>query len=280
MPADRRRENWNVLQFRVATACCELPFGRDRRHAGRISTSRRTHARCGAAQHRRREARRRRRHRGARPGPGEVTVKIEATGVCHSDLSGMTGTHPAAGAGVLGHEGAGDRRRRSARAYTVAEGDHVIVAWSPAVRALRQLHRPQVAPPVHRDPVRHGRSCPASPDGEPLFGFAGAGTFAEYTTMPAEARGQDRRRRAVRDRLAHRLRRHHGRRRRDQHGQGRAGLVGRRVRLRRRRHRRHPGRQGRRCGRDRRRRSRRLEARAGQAVRRHPRRASPTSSTP
>ena len=46
------------------------------------------------------------------PGPGEVTVKIEATGVCHSDLSGMNGTHPAAGRRACsGHEGAGERHR-------------------------------------------------------------------------------------------------------------------------------------------------------------------------
>src|SRR5699024_334938 len=28
------------------------------------------------------------------PGPGEVMIKIEATGVCHSDLSAMNGTIP------------------------------------------------------------------------------------------------------------------------------------------------------------------------------------------
>ena len=40
-------------------------------------------------------------------GPGDVTVKIEATGVCHSDLSGMNGTIPQPAPFVPGHEGAG-----------------------------------------------------------------------------------------------------------------------------------------------------------------------------
>ena len=42
--------------------------------------------------------------------------------------------------------------------------------------------------------------------------MAGTGTFAEYLTVPAGGRRQDRRRHPVRDRLAHRLRRLHRRR--------------------------------------------------------------------
>ena len=41
------------------------------------------------------------------PGPGQVKVKIGATGVCHSDLSAMNGTIPQPAPAVLGHEGAG-----------------------------------------------------------------------------------------------------------------------------------------------------------------------------
>ncbi len=41
------------------------------------------------------------------PKPGEVLVKLGATGVCHSDLSVLNGTIPMALPLVLGHEGAG-----------------------------------------------------------------------------------------------------------------------------------------------------------------------------
>src|SRR3954470_15170232 len=67
----------------------------------------------------------------ADPGPGEVTIKIEATGVCHSDLSGMNGTIPTGVPVVLGHEGAGIIEKVGEGVNAVAVGDHVIVAWSP-----------------------------------------------------------------------------------------------------------------------------------------------------
>ncbi|MFD0854152.1 alcohol dehydrogenase catalytic domain-containing protein, partial [Actinomadura adrarensis] len=41
------------------------------------------------------------------PGPDQVRISIRATGVCHSDLSTMTGVLPATQPTVLGHEGAG-----------------------------------------------------------------------------------------------------------------------------------------------------------------------------
>ena len=41
------------------------------------------------------------------PGPNEVQVRIEAAGVCHSDLSVIDGTIPFPAPAVLGHEGAG-----------------------------------------------------------------------------------------------------------------------------------------------------------------------------
>ena len=65
------------------------------------------------------------------PGPGEVTIKIEATGVCHSDLSAMTGVIPQPAPAVLGHEGAGIISAVGEGVTSVKEGDHVIVAWSP-----------------------------------------------------------------------------------------------------------------------------------------------------
>jgi len=41
------------------------------------------------------------------PGFGEITVKIMASGVCHSDLSILNETMPQVLPAVLGHEGAG-----------------------------------------------------------------------------------------------------------------------------------------------------------------------------
>ena len=55
----------------------------------------------------------------APPGPGEVLVRLAASGVCHSDLNAIDGTAETRCPAVLGHEGAG-RSRRSARASRCA----------------------------------------------------------------------------------------------------------------------------------------------------------------
>ena len=41
------------------------------------------------------------------PGPRDVVVRIEASGVCHSDLSVIDGKLPVGAPCILGHEGAG-----------------------------------------------------------------------------------------------------------------------------------------------------------------------------
>jgi alcohol dehydrogenase, propanol-preferring len=61
------------------------------------------------------------------PGPGEVLIKVVASGVCHTDLHAAEGDWPAKPElpFVPGHEGAGIIAA-SARAW---EGDHAGVAW-------------------------------------------------------------------------------------------------------------------------------------------------------
>ena len=43
----------------------------------------------------------------APPGPGEVRVRLHASGVCHSDYNAVDGTAATRCPAVLGHEGAG-----------------------------------------------------------------------------------------------------------------------------------------------------------------------------
>ena len=43
----------------------------------------------------------------APPGPGEVLVRLHASGVCHSDYNALDGTAETRCPAVLGHEGAG-----------------------------------------------------------------------------------------------------------------------------------------------------------------------------
>ena len=41
-------------------------------------------------------------------GPGKVRIRVRATGLCHSDLSAMSGVLPQPAPFVPGHEGAGE----------------------------------------------------------------------------------------------------------------------------------------------------------------------------
>ena len=68
----------------------------------------------------------------APPGPGEVRIKVVASGVCHSDLSVQNGTIPLPTPIVLGHEGAGIVEELGEGVTTVAVGDHVVLSFVPA----------------------------------------------------------------------------------------------------------------------------------------------------
>src|SRR3984957_17624651 len=62
------------------------------------------------------------------PGPKEVRVAIGAAGVCHSDLSVITGTIPWKAPSVLAHEGAGGGAGGGREVRSVKPGDHVVIA--------------------------------------------------------------------------------------------------------------------------------------------------------
>lgn len=65
------------------------------------------------------------------PGPGEVLVKIMATGVCHTDLHAADGDWPVKPSPpfIPGHEGAGIVAAVGAGVTTLKEGDAVGIAW-------------------------------------------------------------------------------------------------------------------------------------------------------
>lgn len=117
------------------------------------------------------------------PGPGQVKVKIVASGVCHSDLSAMNGTIPQPPPAILGHEGAGIVTAVGDGVPGLAEGDHVIIAWSPPCG--------QCADCVDRKSPHLcqafllNMAVPKYKQGDTdIFAMAGAGTWAEETIMP------------------------------------------------------------------------------------------------
>jgi S-(hydroxymethyl)glutathione dehydrogenase/alcohol dehydrogenase len=65
------------------------------------------------------------------PGPGQVRVRIAATGVCHSDLSLARGTLRSAMPVVLGHESAGTVVSVGEGVTTTPPGARVVLCWAP-----------------------------------------------------------------------------------------------------------------------------------------------------
>ena len=63
------------------------------------------------------------------PRRDEVRVRLAASGVCHSDLSFVTGILPGRLPCVLGHEGAGVVEEVGEGVTQLARGDKVVLSW-------------------------------------------------------------------------------------------------------------------------------------------------------
>ena len=63
------------------------------------------------------------------PGAGELTIKIHAAGLCHSDLSVINGDRPRPVPIVLGHESAGVVEAVGRDVTYVKPGDRVVLHW-------------------------------------------------------------------------------------------------------------------------------------------------------
>jgi alcohol dehydrogenase len=69
------------------------------------------------------------------PGPGELLVRVEAAGLCHSDLSVVDGSRPRPLPMALGHEAAGVVEEVGAGVVDVATGVRVVLVFVPSCGA-------------------------------------------------------------------------------------------------------------------------------------------------
>ncbi len=74
-------------------------------------------------------------------GPGQVRVRIAACGICHSDISIVSGSFPVMGATIPGHEAAGEVIEVGAGVDHVEVGDHVILSPAPSCGRCRACRR-------------------------------------------------------------------------------------------------------------------------------------------
>jgi Zn-dependent alcohol dehydrogenase len=122
------------------------------------------------------------------PGPGQILVRIEATGVCHTDLhvieeDGWHHPFPV----LLGHEGAGTVVAVGEGPdvdVQLHQGDRVVLGWKTACGQCAQCLRGE---------PRQCRKPPGAPgrlhrrDGADLTPVLRTGTFATHTVVPAAA---------------------------------------------------------------------------------------------
>jgi S-(hydroxymethyl)glutathione dehydrogenase/alcohol dehydrogenase len=124
------------------------------------------------------------------PRAGEVLVRLEACGVCHTDLYSASGADPSGYAPtVLGHEGAGVVEKVGEGVGSLAVGDHVVTLFSPQCRECVHCvdDRTNLCLAIREEQGKGhlpDGTTRLSRDGEPIRHFMGTSTFAEYTVMP------------------------------------------------------------------------------------------------
>jgi len=116
------------------------------------------------------------------PGPGEALVRIEACGVCHTDLhyreGGISDDFPF----LLGHEAAGTVESVGAGVADVAPGDFVILNWRAVCGQCRACLRGR---PWYCFDARNAKQKMTLADGTELSPALGIGAFAEKTLVAA-----------------------------------------------------------------------------------------------
>ncbi|MBT2444625.1 Zn-dependent alcohol dehydrogenase [Streptomyces sp. ISL-36] len=116
-------------------------------------------------------------------GPGKVRIRVRATGLCHSDVSAMSGVLPQPAPFVPGHEGAGEITDIGDGVTGLSEGQRVLLCWLPACGVCAACKRGQTHLCLAGF-MNAGTPNFKRPGGD-VFGFAGTGTFTEEVVVDA-----------------------------------------------------------------------------------------------
>ncbi|MFJ2088302.1 Zn-dependent alcohol dehydrogenase [Streptomyces sp. NPDC087901] len=116
-------------------------------------------------------------------GPGKVRLRVRATGLCHSDISAMSGVLPQPAPFIPGHEGAGEVIDVGDGVTGLSAGDRVLVCWLPACGTCQACKRGQTHLCLAGF-MNAGTPNFKRPGGD-VFGFAGTGTFTEEVVVGA-----------------------------------------------------------------------------------------------
>ena len=116
------------------------------------------------------------------PGPGEALVRVQACGVCHTDLHYREGAIGDDFPYFLGHEAAGVVEKVGDDVDNVAPGDFVIIAWRAPCNTCRSCLRGR---PWYCFDSGNATQQMTLADGTPLSPALGIGAFAELTLVAA-----------------------------------------------------------------------------------------------
>ncbi|MER7153206.1 S-(hydroxymethyl)mycothiol dehydrogenase [Streptomyces lydicus] len=116
------------------------------------------------------------------PGPGEAVVKVQACGVCHTDLhykqGGINDEFPF----LLGHEASGVVESVGAGVTEIAPGDFVVLNWRAVCGQCRACRRGR---PQYCFDTHNAEQKMTLKDGTELTPALGIGAFADKTLVAA-----------------------------------------------------------------------------------------------
>jgi S-(hydroxymethyl)mycothiol dehydrogenase len=116
------------------------------------------------------------------PGPGEALVRVQACGVCHTDLHYREGGIGDEFPYLLGHEAAGVVESVGAEVTGVEPGDFVVLNWRAVCGECRACRRGR---PWYCFATHNATQKMTLPDGTELSPALGIGAFAEKTLVAA-----------------------------------------------------------------------------------------------
>ena len=127
----------------------------------------------------------------ADPGPGEVLVRLGASGVCGSDRHVLDGEWHLPSPTVMGHEGAGIVEAIGADVRDVAVGDHVVLSWYYPCRRCRACAQGRAwactGTRAGECLLPDGTTRLTGEDGGTVYPYLAVGTMSEYTVVPESA---------------------------------------------------------------------------------------------
>ena len=127
------------------------------------------------------------------PRAGELLVRIEAAGVCHSDVSVVDGSRVRPLPMALGHEAAGVVEEVGPGVQQVRPGDHVVLTFVPSCGSCAECSsgRPALCTPAAvangAGSLLHGGSLLTGRDGKPIHHHLGISAFSRHAVVARES---------------------------------------------------------------------------------------------